>query len=205
MNGYNFTTRVRSVFVMARQEAARLHHEYVGTEHLLLGLLRERDGVAAAVLANLGVEREAIQRQIEETVKQGRAVATDGPELPYTSRAKRVLELAMMAARDLNHSHVGTEHLLIGLLREQKGVAAQVLVHSGVTLDRVTVVLGTATNIDTGTSRTGDFPGRTDDIVVGATAAPGATKSGGPVARLTLIIAIVALAVAVVALLLVIR
>src|ERR1019366_1826759 len=121
---------------MAREEAARLHHEYVGTEHILLGLIREGEGVAAAVLTNLGVELEEIQQKIEETVKKGKAAAAAGPELPYTSRAKKVLELAMMEARELNHSYVGTEHLLLGLLREEKGIAAQVLTDAGVTLEQ---------------------------------------------------------------------
>src|SRR5919205_1004328 len=107
MNGYNFTDRVRKVLQMAREEAARLHHEYVGTEHILLGLIREGEGAAAA-----------------------------GPDLPYTSRAKKVLELAMTEARELNHSYVGTEHLLLGLLREEKGIAAQVLTDAGVNLEQ---------------------------------------------------------------------
>jgi ATP-dependent Clp protease ATP-binding subunit ClpC len=136
MNGYNFTDRVRKVLQMAREEAARLHHEYVGTEHILLGLIREGEGVAAAVLTNLGVDLEDIQQKIEETVKKGKAAAATGPELPYTSRAKKVLELAMMEARELNHSYVGTEHLLLGLLREEKGIAAQVLTDAGVTLEQ---------------------------------------------------------------------
>src|SRR6266511_4422016 len=112
MNGYNFTDRVRKVLQMAREEAARLHHEYVGTEHILLGLIREGEGVAAAVLTNLNVDLEEIQQKIEETVKKGKAAAAAGPDLPYTSRAKKVLELAMTEARELNHSYVGTEHLL---------------------------------------------------------------------------------------------
>jgi ATP-dependent Clp protease ATP-binding subunit ClpC len=136
MNGSNFTDRVRKVLQMAREEAARLHHEYVGTEHILLGLIREGEGVAAAVLTNLGVDLEDIQQKIEETVKKGKAAAATGPELPYTSRAKKVLELAMMEARELNHSYVGTEHLLLGLLREEKGIAAQVLTDAGVTLEQ---------------------------------------------------------------------
>src|SRR3989441_885304 len=128
MNGYNFTDRVRKVLQMAREEAARLHHEYVGTEHILLGLIREGEGVAAAVLTNLNVDLEEIQQKIEETVKKGKAAAAAGPDLPYTSRAKKVLELAMSEARELNHSYVGTEHLLLGLFREEKGIAAQVLI-----------------------------------------------------------------------------
>jgi ATP-dependent Clp protease ATP-binding subunit ClpC len=136
MNGYNFTDRVRKVLQMAREEAARLHHEYVGTEHILLGLIREGEGVAAAVLTNLTVDLEEIQQKIEETVKKGKAAAAAGPDLPYTSRAKKVLELAMTEARELNHSYVGTEHLLLGLLREEKGIAAQVLTDAGVNLEQ---------------------------------------------------------------------
>jgi len=136
MNGYNFTDRVRKVLQMAREEAARLHHEYVGTEHILLGLIREGEGVAAAVLTNLNVDLEDVQQKIEETVKKGKAGAVTGPDLPYTSRAKKVLELAMAEARELNHSYVGTEHLLLGLLREEKGIAAQVLNDAGVTLEQ---------------------------------------------------------------------
>ena len=135
MNGYNFTERVRKVLAMAREEAARLHHEYVGTEHILLGLIREGEGVAAAVLQNLNVDLDEIQQKIEETVKKGKASQATGPDLPYTSRAKKVLELAMGEARELNHSYVGTEHLLLGLLREEKGIAAQVLTDAGVNLE----------------------------------------------------------------------
>ncbi len=136
MNGYNFTDRVRKVLQMAREEAARLHHEYVGTEHILLGLIREGEGVAAAVLTNLNVDLDEIQQRIEETVKKGKSPAPEGPDLPYTSRAKKVLELAMSEARELNHSYVGTEHLLLGLLREEKGIAAQVLTDSEVSLEQ---------------------------------------------------------------------
>jgi ATP-dependent Clp protease ATP-binding subunit ClpC len=120
---------------MAREEAARLHHEYVGTEHILLGLIREGEGVAAAVLQNLSVDLDEVQQKIEEQVKKGKAQAPTGPDLPYTSRAKKVLELAMAEARELNHSYVGTEHLLLGLLREEKGIAAQVLTEANVTLE----------------------------------------------------------------------
>ncbi len=147
MNGYNFTERVRKVLVMAREEAARLHHEYVGTEHILLGLVREGEGVAATVLQSLGVELDDIQQRIEETVKRGKGGQTTGPDLPYTSRAKKVLELAMAEARDLNHQYVGTEHLLLGLIREGQGAAAQVINSFGITIDaaraRVLEILGT--------------------------------------------------------------
>lgn len=111
---------------MAREESVRLHHEYVGTEHILLGLIREGEGVAATVLRNLSIDVEAIRRTIDETLKKGTAQKT-GPDLPYTTRAKKVLELSMSAARELGHEYVGTEHLLIGLMREQQGIAAQVL------------------------------------------------------------------------------
>src|SRR3954466_12391446 len=109
MNGYNFTERVRKVLTMAREEAARLHHEYVGTEHILLGLIREGEGVAATVLQNLNVELEEVERRIEETGNKGKAGQAGGQDLPYSSRAKKVRELAMGEARDLNHSYVGTE------------------------------------------------------------------------------------------------
>ncbi|MFP3949110.1 MAG: Clp protease N-terminal domain-containing protein, partial [Longimicrobiales bacterium] len=123
---YNFTDRVRKVLAMAREEAIRLQHDYVGTEHILLGLIREGEGVAAAVLTNLSVDLEQIHERVEESVRKGKATIALG-ELPYTSRAKKVLEFAMAEARELNHSYVGTEHLLLGLLREEKGIAAQVL------------------------------------------------------------------------------
>src|SRR5471032_1257249 len=161
MNGYNFTERVRKVLAMAREEAARLHHEYVGTEHILLGLIREGEGVAAAVLQNLNVDLDEIQQKIEETVKKGKASQATGPDLPYTSRAKKVLEIAMGEARELNHSYVGTEHLLLGLLREEKGIAAQVLTDAGVNLDAARAetlrLLGTEMP-QTGTAATGSTP-----------------------------------------------
>ncbi len=131
---YNFTDRVRKVLAMAREEAIRLQHDYVGTEHILLGLIREGEGVAAAVLMNLNVDLEQVHERIEESVKKGKATIALG-ELPYTSRAKKVLEYAMAEARELNHSYVGTEHLLLGLLREEKGIAANVLNSLGLTLD----------------------------------------------------------------------
>ncbi|MEE3185091.1 MAG: Clp protease N-terminal domain-containing protein, partial [Gemmatimonadota bacterium] len=131
---YNFTDRVRKVLAMAREEAIRLQHDYVGTEHILLGLIREGDGVAAAVLTNLNVDLDQIHEQVEESVKKGKATIALG-ELPYTSRAKKVLEFAMVEARELSHSYVGTEHLLLGLLREEKGIAAQVLNSLGIGME----------------------------------------------------------------------
>ena len=131
---YNFTDRVRKVLAMAREEAIRLQHDYVGTEHILLGLIREGEGVAAAVLTNLNVDLDAVHEGVEESVRKGKATIALG-ELPYTSRAKKVLEYAMAEAREMNHSYVGTEHLLLGLLREEKGIAAQVLNSMNVSLE----------------------------------------------------------------------
>jgi DNA-binding transcriptional regulator YhcF (GntR family) len=131
----NFTDRVRKILNLAREESARLRHEYVGTEHVLLGLIRHGEGVAVAVLSNLNVNLEEVRQRIEEGVKKGEAAAT-GPGLPYTSRAKKVLEFAMIEARELKHDYIGTEHLLLGLLREERGIAAQVLNAVGVTLER---------------------------------------------------------------------
>ena len=131
---YNFTDRVRKVLAMAREEAIRLQHDYVGTEHMLLGLIREGEGVGAAVLTNLNVDLDQIHEQVEESVKKGKATIALG-ELPYTSRAKKVLEFAMVEARELSHSYVGTEHLLLGLLREEKGIAAQVLNSLGIGME----------------------------------------------------------------------
>ncbi len=135
MHGYDFTQRVRKVLAMAREEAARLHHEYVGTEHILLGLIREGEGVAATVLQNFNLDLDGLRDRIEAIVKRGRPTSHSGPDLPYTSRAKRVLELSMTEARELSHGYVGTEHLLLGLLAEEKGIAAQVLNVVGVKLD----------------------------------------------------------------------
>ena len=150
---YNFTDRVRKVLAMARDEAIRLQHDYVGTEHVLLGLIREREGVAATVLMNLGVDLSQVHERVEEAVRKGKATIALG-ELPYTSRAKKVLEFALAEARELNHSYVGTEHLLLGLLREEKGIAAQVLNSMSVRLDRARAeclkVLGSEMSSDVG-------------------------------------------------------
>jgi DNA-binding transcriptional regulator YhcF (GntR family) len=132
---YNFTDRVRKVLAMAREEAIRLRHDHVGTEHILLGLIREGEGIAAAVLTSFSVDLDEIRERIEERVRRGKATIAIG-ELPYTSRAKKVLEFTMSEAHELDHSYVGTEHLLLGLLREAKGIAAEVLNEQGVTLER---------------------------------------------------------------------
>ena len=135
MNGYSFTERVRKVLAMAREEAAALHHEYVGTEHILLGIVREGEGCALTALENLGVDPGVLRERTLDVVKPGRKREVVGPDLPYTSGAAKVLEESMAAAREMNHGYVGTEHLLLGLLREKKGIAALVLRQAGVTVD----------------------------------------------------------------------
>jgi ATP-dependent Clp protease ATP-binding subunit ClpC len=136
MNGYNFTERVRRALQLAREEAIELRHEYVGSEHILLGLCQEGEGVAAAAIRNLDRDLEEIRTAVLDIIKRG-TTPVAGPDLPYTSRAKRVLELSMTEARELNHSYVGTEHLLLGLIREERGIAAQVLVSMGLTAEKV--------------------------------------------------------------------
>lgn len=147
MNGYNFTERVRRVLAAARTESVALGHDYVGTEHILLGIQSEGGGVASTILVNLGVDGDRVRDRILETVKRGRPGQT-GPDLPYTSRAKKILELAMEEARELNHTYVGTEHLLLGVVREEKGMAAQILREFGVTVEKAREealrILGTA-------------------------------------------------------------
>ena len=131
-----FTDRARKVMALANQEAQRFNHEYIGTEHVLLGLVKEGSGVGANVLKNLGVDLRKVRLEVEKLVKSGPEMVTMG-KLPQTPRAKKVIEYAIEEARNLNHNYVGTEHLLLGLLREQDGVAAQVLMNLGLKLDEV--------------------------------------------------------------------
>ncbi len=125
-----FTERVRKVMYLAREEAGRLHHDYIGTEHLLLGIVREGEGIAATVLSNLGFDLDLIRQAVENMVSGSGGTLTIG-EIPFTPRAKRVLELSVEEARLLGHNYVGTEHLLLGLIREGEGVAARVLMELG--------------------------------------------------------------------------
>jgi len=134
--GDKFTERVRKVMYLAREEAARLHHDYIGTEHLLLGILREGEGIAATVLSNLGLDLDAIRQAVESMVASTGGTTTIG-EIPFTPRAKRVLELSVDEARQLGHNYVGTEHLLLGLIREGEGVAARVLIELGIDRKKV--------------------------------------------------------------------
>ncbi len=131
-----FTDRARKVMQLANQEAQRFNHEYIGTEHVLLGLVKEGSGVAANVLKNLDVDLRKIRLEVEKLVQSGPEMVTMG-KLPQTPRAKKVIEYSMEEARNLNHNYVGTEHILLGLLREQEGVAAQVLMNLGLKLDEV--------------------------------------------------------------------
>ena len=131
-----FTDRAKKVMTLARQEAQRLNHEYIGTEHILLGLIQEGSGVAANVLRNMNIDLEKIRHEIEKIVKAGGGIVTQS-NLPFTPRAKKVLELSMEEAANLGHNYIGTEHLLLGLIKENEGIAAQVLMNLGVKLEDV--------------------------------------------------------------------
>ena len=131
-----FTDRAKKVMNLARQEAQRFNHEYLGTEHVLLGLVQEGSGVAANVLKNMNVDLDKIRMEVEKIVKTGPSMVTMG-QLPFTPRAKKVLELSMEEAGNLGHNYIGTEHLLLGLIKENEGIAAQVLLNLGVKLEDV--------------------------------------------------------------------
>ena len=131
-----FTDRAKKVMSFARQEAQKFNHEYIGTEHILLGLVQEGSGVAANVLKNMTIDLEKIRHEVEKIVKTGPSMVTMG-QLPFTPRAKKVLELSMEEASQLSHNYIGTEHLLLGLIKENEGIAAQVLMNLGVKLDEV--------------------------------------------------------------------
>ncbi|BDQ40908.1 ATP-dependent Clp protease ATP-binding subunit [Cutibacterium granulosum] len=130
-----FSDRARRVVVLAQDEAKALNHNYIGTEHLLLGLVSEGEGVAAKALTSLGISLEAVRAQVEEII--GRGTTTPTGHIPFTPRAKKVLELSLREALQMNHSYIGTEHLLLGLIREGEGVAAQVLIRLGADLNTV--------------------------------------------------------------------
>jgi ATP-dependent Clp protease ATP-binding subunit ClpC len=131
-----FTDRAKKVMNLARQEAQRFNHEYLGTEHILLGLVQEGSGVAANVLKNMGIDLSKIRAEVEKIVKTGPSMVTMG-QLPFTPRAKKVLELSVEEASNLGHNYIGTEHLLLGLIKENEGIAAQVLMNLGVKLEDV--------------------------------------------------------------------
>jgi len=130
-----FTDRARRAVVQAQEEARMLSHNHIGTEHILLGLIHE-DGVAGKTLESLGISLDAVRQQIEEIIGRGQQQAPSG-HIPFTPRAKKVLELALREALQLDHKYIGTEHILLGLIREGDGVAALVLVRLGADLNRV--------------------------------------------------------------------
>ena len=131
-----FTDRARKVMSLANQKAQRFNHEYIDTEHILLGLIKEDSGVGATVLKKLDVDIKKLRFEIEKHVKSGPDIVTIG-KLPPTPRAKKVIEYAIEEARALNHNYIGTEHILLGILRENEGTAAQVLMHIGLNLEDV--------------------------------------------------------------------
>jgi ATP-dependent Clp protease ATP-binding subunit ClpC len=130
-----FTDRARRVVVLAQEEARMLNHNYIGTEHVLLGLAHEGEGIAAKALDALGIHLEAVREQVEEIIGQGQQAPSG--HIPFTPRAKKVLELSLRESLQLGHNYIGTEHILLGLVREGEGVAAQVLVRLGADLNRV--------------------------------------------------------------------
>jgi ATP-dependent Clp protease ATP-binding subunit ClpC len=130
-----FTDRACRVVVLAQEEARMLNHSYIGTEHILLGLIHEGEGVAAKALESLGISLEAVRQQAGEIIGQGQQAPSG--HIPFTPRTKKVLELSLREARQLGHEYIGTEHILLGLIREGEGVAAQVLVRLGADLKRV--------------------------------------------------------------------
>jgi len=175
-----FTDRARKVISFARQEAERFNHDYIGTEHILLGLVKEGSGVAANVLENLDVDLEKVRLEVEKLVKPAPDVVTMG-QLPFTPRAKKVLEFAIDEARNLDHNYVGTEHLLLGLLKEQEGLAAQVLMNLGLKLEdvrnEVMEFLGAETQQSKDAESHGGEPGGSGGGTGTASAKPGESKT----------------------------
>ena len=133
-----FTERARQVVVLAQEEARTLKHNYIGTEHILLGLIHEGEGVAADSLESLGISLEAVRQQVEEMIGQGQQAPSG--HIPFTARAKKVLELSLREALQLGHNYIGTEHILLGLVRENEGVAARILLDFDADSDRKSVV-----------------------------------------------------------------
>jgi ATP-dependent Clp protease ATP-binding subunit ClpC len=150
-----FTERARKVVVLAQDEASRFNHNYIGTEHLLLGLLKEGEGVAARALGSLGVTLDEARGQVESIVGYGGE--DTGGQAPFTPRSKKVLELSLRESMQLGHNYIGTEHILLGLVREQEGVAARVLTTLDVDPDKVRREVVRMLGVETGT---GGLPGQ---------------------------------------------
>ncbi|TAJ08074.1 MAG: ATP-dependent Clp protease ATP-binding subunit [Planctomycetota bacterium] len=178
-----FTDRAKKVMNLARHEAQRFNHEYLGTEHILLGLVQEGSGVAANVLKNMGIDLERITAEVEKLVKTGPSMVTMG-QLPFTPRAKKVLELSVEEAGNLGHNYIGTEHLLLGLIKENEGIAAKVLLNLGVKLEdvreEVLEFLGADTNEEDEeeASTGGESGGEAGASGAGGAAGSGASPSG---------------------------
>ena len=136
-NRFNrFTERAKNVILFAKQEARRFNHDYIDTEHLLLGLIHEGEGVAAAVLQKLGLDLETIRIEVEKLIRSGPQTQAPG-DIPFTPRSKKALELSAEEARALGHNYIGTEHFLLGLIKEGEGMAYRVLLNLGLDLDKV--------------------------------------------------------------------
>jgi ATP-dependent Clp protease ATP-binding subunit ClpC len=155
-----FTERARRVVVLAQDEARMLNHNYIGTEHILLGLIHEGHGLAAKALESLGISLDAVRQQVEEIIGHGQQQPPQG-HIPFTPRAKKVLELSLREALQLGHTYIGTEHILLGLIREGEGVAAQVLVGLGVDLNRARQQV---IQLVTGRAEPEDAPALADDL-----------------------------------------
>ncbi len=169
-----FTDRARRVVVLAQEEARLLNHSYIGTEHILLGLIHEGEGVAAKALESLGISLEAVRSQVEEIIGQGGS--SPSGHIPFTPRAKKVLELSLREALQLGHNYIGTEHILLGLIREGEGVAAQVLVKLGADLSRVRQQVIQLLSGYQGPSGSGGGGGRSEQAPAGAGVGPGSKE-----------------------------
>jgi ATP-dependent Clp protease ATP-binding subunit ClpC len=172
-----FTDRARRVLVLAQEEARLLGHDFIGTEHVLLGLIHEHDGIAAHVLGDLGITLDGTRRKVEERIGLTAGAPTGGP--PFTPRAKKVLELSLREALQLGHNYIGTEHMLLGIVREGEGVAAQILVGLGADLPTVRESVIRVLSGYQGGSPEGDEPGPADP--------PGPPRCGGCAGELELV------------------
>ncbi len=156
-----FTERARKVIILAKEEARRFNHDYIGTEHILLGLIKEGEGVAAAVLQSLGLNLHTLRLEVEKLVQVGPSTIISG-DIPFTPKAKRALELSMDEARRMSHNYIGTEHLLLGLIREGEGAASHILLNQGLDLKRVRgeimKLLGSATSSQADPTGSGPEP-----------------------------------------------
>ncbi|MBM3975714.1 MAG: ATP-dependent Clp protease ATP-binding subunit [Planctomycetes bacterium] len=173
-----FTDRAKKVMNLARHEAQRFNHEYLGTEHILLGLVQEGSGVAANVLKNMGIDLERITAEVEKLVKTGPSMVTMG-QLPFTPRAKKVLELSVEEAGNLGHNYIGTEHLLLGLIKENEGIAAKVLLNLGVKLEDVREEVLEFLGADTNEEEEEESSGSTEGGGEGDSAGGGGGGGGG--------------------------